>query len=89
MPLDTKSPYLTTTFWGQFKYLVLPFGFNNAAEEFQMAMEDKFKDISEVNLYFDDLALGTDSFVNHCQLLHKVLTRDRETNLRPTCRNLL
>lgn len=84
LPLDEESSYLTTftTPWGRYRFLVLPFGLNNAPEEFQRAMDEIFEEDSEVSPYFDDIALGSSSIEKHCQLLRRTLTRARKANLK-------
>ena len=66
LPLDEASSYLTmfTPPWGRFYFLVLPFGLNNALEEFQQAMDELFEEEPQINLYFDDTALGSKSWRN-------------------------
>ncbi|KFM72400.1 hypothetical protein X975_12067, partial [Stegodyphus mimosarum] len=56
LPLQEVSSYLTTFTmpWERFRFLVLPFGLNNAPEEFQRAMEEIFSNEKEINPYFDD-----------------------------------
>lgn len=84
LPLDDESSYLTTftTPWGRYRFLVLPFGVNNAPEEFQRAMDEIFSEDPEVNPYFDDIALGSSSVEEHCKLLRRTLQKAREANLK-------
>lgn len=84
LPLDDESSKLTTftTPWGRFRFLVLPFGLNNAPEEFQRAMEEIFEDEPEINPYFDDIAVGSKSIEEHCRLLRRTLLRARQANLK-------
>ncbi|GBN60816.1 Transposon Tf2-9 polyprotein [Araneus ventricosus] len=67
---------------GQICFLVLPFGINNAPDEFQRAMDEIFEKEPAVNPYFDDIALGSKSIEEHCQILRRTLTIAREANLK-------
>lgn len=84
LPLDDESSYLTTftTPWGRYRFRVLPFGLNNAPEEFQRAMDEIFSDDEEVNPYFDDIVLGSSSAEEHCHLLRRTLLKARKANLK-------
>lgn len=83
LPLDNESSYLTTftTPWGRYRFLVLPFGLNNAPEEFQRAMEEIFENEPQIQPYFDDIALSSKNNQEHCILLKKALTIARKANL--------
>lgn len=84
LPLDKESSYLTTftTPWGRYRFLVLPFGLNNAPEEFQRAMDEIFENEDQINPYFDDIALGSSSLEEHCRLLRRTLEIARKANLK-------
>ncbi|KAG8191038.1 hypothetical protein JTE90_029481 [Oedothorax gibbosus] len=84
LPLEDASSYLTTfsTPWGRYRFLVLPFGLNNAPEEFQRAMEEIFEAESQIQPYFDDIALSSKNLQEHCDLLRKALTIARKENLK-------
>ena len=83
-PLDEKSSYLTTfiTPFGRFRWLKLPYGLINAPENFQFAMTKIFQNIPQVNPYFDDIAIGSNTLQEHCLLLRKVLNTARKHNLK-------
>ncbi|KAG8187926.1 hypothetical protein JTE90_027700 [Oedothorax gibbosus] len=84
LPLEDASSYLTTftTPWGRYRFLVLPFGLNNAPEEFQRAMEEIFEAEPQIQPYFDDIALSSKNLQEHCDLLRKALTIARKENLK-------
>jgi hypothetical protein len=66
-----------TTPWGTFMYAKIPFGFMNAGETFQRAIDiafigekDKF-----VVIYLDDITIFSRSDKKHCQHLRKVFLK--------------
>lgn len=84
LPLDEESSFLTTftSPWGRYRFLVLPFGLNNAPEEFQRSMDEIFENDPQVNPYFDDIALGSPTIAEHCILLRRTLENARKANLK-------
>ncbi|GFX57863.1 hypothetical protein TNCV_3068301 [Trichonephila clavipes] len=84
LPLDTESSYLTIfcTPWRRYRFLVLPFGLNSASEEFQKAMGEIYEEDEDINLYFDDIALGSSTMEEHCRLLRRILLKARKANLK-------
>ncbi|GFS39364.1 transposon Tf2-12 polyprotein, partial [Nephila pilipes] len=84
LPLDEESSYLTTfcTPWGRYRFLVLPFGLNSAPEEFQKAMDEIYEEDEDINLHFDDIALGSSTVEEHCRLLRRTLLKARKANLK-------
>lgn len=66
--MDTRS-YLKafSTPWGRFIFPVLSFGLNCAPREFWKIMDDIFKD-EVININFGDIALGSATVEEHCNL---------------------
>lgn len=83
-PLDEESSLLTTfiTPLGRFRYLKVPYGLINAPESFQSTMHEIFKEIPNVEPYFDDLVLGSKTMEEHLELIRKVLDTARKNHLK-------
>ena len=69
--------------YGQFEYLVMPFGLANAPSIFQRMMQEIFADMWEdyVMIYLDDILIFSESLEDHIQQVKKVLQRLRENKL--------
>ena len=69
--------------YGQFEYLVMPFGLANAPSIFQRMMQEIFGDMWEifVMIYLDDILIFSESLEDHVSQVKKVLSRLRDNNL--------
>ncbi len=75
--LDDASKDLTTiaTPFGLFKYNRLPMGINQSPDIAQEAMERVLQDIKDIEIYIDDIAVFSNDFDSHMQVLRQVLER--------------
>ena len=75
LALDVDSRSLTTinTHCGLFRYKRLCFGISSAPAIFQRTIEDVFKNVKNVVLYFDDLFVTGKDEAEHLQTLKEVL----------------
>uniref|UniRef100_A0A8C5R0W1 ribonuclease H n=1 Tax=Leptobrachium leishanense TaxID=445787 RepID=A0A8C5R0W1_9ANUR len=69
--------------YGQFKYLVMPFGLCNAPAAFQHFLNDIFRDVLDTLLvvYLDDLLVYSRTIQEHTQHVRLVLSRLRQHKL--------
>ena len=82
--LTEESSYLCTfhTPWGRKRFLRMPFGICSASEVMQKRNEETFGDIPGVNIIADDMIIAADNDVEHDIIVHKVMQRAREMNVR-------
>ncbi|XP_039307927.1 uncharacterized protein K02A2.6-like [Solenopsis invicta] len=82
--LDSESSKFTvfSTPFGCYKFLRLPFGIKTAPEIFQKINQKNFGDIDNVIIYFDDLLIAANSKEEHDKILHKVIDRAREIDVK-------
>lgn len=80
--LDEASKDLCTicTEFGNFKYNRLPMGVKQSPDIAQNIMEQLFAALDEVDVYIDDIGVFSNSFEDHLQSLHKVLTILQDNN---------
>jgi len=73
--LDNKSKEIctATTPLGNYCYKCLPMGVNQAPDIAQEIMEDYLHDISEYDVYLNDIGVFSDDWHSHLQSLEKVL----------------
>lgn len=84
VPLDSQSSDLCTfhTPFGRYKFNRIPFGIISAPEVFQKRNQKMFGDIKGVEIYFDDLIVAGVDKNDHDKILHQVLERARENNIK-------
>ena len=66
--------------FGKFKYLRLPMGFLNSPSWAQAAMDELFSDLTEVEVYMDDVGIFSNDFDSHCRVVSTVLTQLQRHN---------
>ena len=77
---ESKSAFLTK--YGQFEFLIMPFGLSNAPAQFQKMMDSLFRDKQNfVVVYLDDIVIYSDNASDHKQHLREVLQILQENNL--------
>ncbi|KHJ31814.1 hypothetical protein EV44_g1960 [Erysiphe necator] len=79
---EEKSAFNTR--YGQFEYLVMPFGLCNAPSSFQSLINDTIHDYLDVfaTAYLDDILIYSESLDDHIPHVRKVLQRMRDNNLQ-------
>ncbi|POS82717.1 hypothetical protein EPUL_004189, partial [Erysiphe pulchra] len=72
------------TRYGQFEYLVMPFGLCNAPGSFQSLINDFIHDYLDnfATAYLDDILIYSESLEDHISHVRKVLDRMRSNNLQ-------
>jgi transposase InsO family protein len=80
--LDEASKNLCTicTPFGNYRYNRLPMGVKQSSDVAQEIMENLFRDLDEVDVYMDDVGCFSNSWEEHLQSLHKVLTILQSSN---------
>lgn len=80
---DNESSLLTTfiTPFGKFKYNKLPFGLRVSPEIFQRYNVQMFGDIPNVEIYFDDFMIATETETEHNTVLNHLMERALKTML--------
>ena len=78
--LDDESKDLCTiaTPFGKFKYNRLPMGLKCSPDFAQEVMENIFRDVSETEVYIDDIGVFTNNWEEHMTVLHIVLQKLQE-----------
>ena len=78
--LDEESQDLCTfaTPFGKFKYNRLPMGLKCSPDFAQEVMENIFRDVSEAEVYIDDIGVFSDSWQQHMTVLSIVLQKLQE-----------
>ncbi|KAG8178031.1 hypothetical protein JTE90_025086 [Oedothorax gibbosus] len=82
--LDDQSSDLCTfiTPFGRYRFLVMPFGLSCAPEVFQMAMDTLFENHADINPYFDDIIIHSETLNDHYEKLKTVLEVARQNGLK-------
>ena len=82
--LDDESSYLCTfnTPWGRKRFLRMPFGISSASEVMQKRNKETFSDIPGVHIIADDMILAAADDDEHDTIVHKVMKRARDKNVR-------
>jgi hypothetical protein len=81
--LDEESKDLCTisTPFGKFKYNRLPMGLKCSPDFAQEVMGNIFRDVSEVEVYIDDIGIFSDSWEQHLATLRIVLQKLQENGV--------
>jgi len=84
IPLNVSTSRLTTlnTPFGLYKYNFLPFGLSCLPAIFQQAIDQVIEGLVGVIAYQDDLLVYSESEADHQQLLHALLDRLQQFNVR-------
>ena len=82
--LDDESSYLCTfhTPWGRKRFKRMPFGISSASEVMQKRNEKTFSDIPGVHIIADDIIIAANDDREHDIIMHKVMKRAREKNIK-------
>ena len=82
---DSKKYTAFTTNDGLFQFTVLPFGLVTAPAIFNRVMRKLLGDVDNVEIFFDDILIHTETWNEHCHILEKVLCilRDAKLTVRP------
>lgn len=82
--LDKESSLLCTfnTPWGRYRFKRLPFGIKSASEVFQQRNCETFGDIAGVHIIADDMIIAAATEKEHDEILHKVMTRAKDANVK-------
>ncbi|XP_066965511.1 uncharacterized protein [Macrobrachium rosenbergii] len=79
---EESKPYTAfATRRGLYQFTVLPFGLVTAPAIFNRLMRELFGDLNNVETFFDDILIHTETWDEHCVLLQEVLVRLRDANL--------
>lgn len=68
--------------WGRYRFLKLPLGIKSASEVFQQNNCETFGDIPGVHIIADDMIIAAASEHEHDEILHKVMERAKEANVK-------
>lgn len=84
LSLDKKSSELTTfmTPFGRYRWNRVPFGISSAPEMFMKKMVAIFGNISNVEVYFDDIFITGSTKKEHDETLEMVLSKARENGIK-------
>ena len=82
--LDRDSSFLCTfaTPFGRYRFTRMPFGLNSASEVFQKRNEEAFEGIEGIHIVADDIIIAASDVTEHDRILHKVLQRAVERNVK-------
>ena len=72
---ESKNLCTIATPFGMYRYCRMPQGINQGPDIAQETMERIFRDIEDIENYFDDMAIFSDDWESHLQLLKTVLQR--------------
>ena len=89
IPLTEEASKLCTTIlpWGKYCYKRLPMGIKNATDIFQNVMMELLGDLPYIRVYLDDILITTkDTYEDHMDKLHEVLTRLEQAGFRANLR---
>ncbi|KAH9248665.1 hypothetical protein BASA81_013647 [Batrachochytrium salamandrivorans] len=78
---EPKTSFITK--YGQFEFLVMPFGLANAPAQFQRMMNALFRDVvgKHVLVYLDDIVIYSDTMDKHVKQVQSVLGVLRDNGL--------
>ncbi|KAH9265141.1 hypothetical protein BASA83_011373 [Batrachochytrium salamandrivorans] len=78
---ESKTAFITK--YGQFEFLVMPFGLANAPAQFQRMMNSLFRHMISkfVLVYLDDIVVYSDNLEDHKEHVRQVLQILKENNL--------
>lgn len=79
---DSRKYVTISTHMSLFQYTRLPFGVSSAPAIFQREMENLFRGLPHVAVYFDDILVTGTSDSDHLHNLRSVLVRLRDVGLR-------
>lgn len=71
-----------STPFGNYKYLMLPFGLSSAPEKFQQITSKYFGDIKNVIVYFDNILVSGSTIEERDLALNEVIKKAREFNIK-------
>ena len=82
--LDEESSLLCTfnTPFGRYRFTRMPFGIRSASEVFQKHNETAFADIPGLHIVADDLIIAANDIDEHEKILHQVLQRAEDRNIK-------
>ena len=82
--LDEESSLLCTfnTPFGHYRFTRMPFGIKSASEVFQKQNEAAFANIPGLHIVADDLIIAAENTDEHDKILHQVLQRAEERNIK-------
>ena len=82
--LDEESSLLCTfnTPFGRYRFTRMPFGIRSASEVFQKHNEAAFADIPGLHIVADDLIIAANDIDEHDKILHQVLQRAEDKNIK-------
>ena len=72
---EDRPKTATTTPWGLFQYRRLPMGLTNAAQAFQMLVDEATEGLDRTFAYLDDILIASESEEQHLQDLHNLAKR--------------
>ncbi len=75
---ESKDLCIISTPFGKFKYNRLPMGRKCSPDFAQEVMEKIFRDVTEVEVYIDNIAIFSDSWEQHLAVLYIVLQKPQE-----------
>jgi len=87
--LDNESSNICTfqTPFGWWKFNRFPFGLSSASEIFQKYNKVTFSGITNLQTYFDDLIIYTETEIEHDEILNLIVERAREKKLNLILKN--
>ena len=77
---SSQNKCIIVTPFGKFKYLRLPMGFLNSPSWAQAAMDELFSDLTDVEVYIDDVGIFSKDFESHKRVCNTVLTKLQQNN---------
>ena len=82
--LDKDSSFLCTfaTPFGRYHFTRMPFGLKSASKVFQKRNEEAFEGIEGIHIVADDIIIAASDVAEHDRILHKVLQRAVEQNVK-------
>ena len=83
IPLEESSKQYTafSTPKGLYHFRVLPFGLSNSPAVFNRTMRSVLGDLSNVEIFVDDILIHTTTFEDHLHVLNNVLLRLKDAGL--------
>ncbi|KAA5774748.1 RNA-directed DNA polymerase, partial [Pseudomonas aeruginosa] len=79
---DSKKYLTLSTHKGYFQYNRMPFGISTAPSIFQHFLDQQLGDITNVAVYFDDIAIAGKDLSEHLQTLSIVFDRLQNAGLK-------